>query len=730
MNRLDFKRKLTAILSADVAGYSRLMGEDEEGTVRTLNKYKKIIFRLIVESNGRLVDSPGDNVLAEFPSVVDAVRCAVQVQKDLKEQNDELLLKRKMEFRIGINIGDVIQDGERIYGDGVNVAARIESLADPGGICISRTAYDQVKNKIPVEYEYMGEYEVKNIKEPVRVYKALTESMAEEAIQELKPGNNLSLKAIPPIKKFRKISTTILTATILIILGLFYWKFYPNQLIKMEQDSITPEQSATISDLKELTKTIAVLPFENLSSDSEQEYFSDGLTEELINKLTQVKDLQVTARTSSFYFKGKNEDMRTIGEKLGVTYLLEGSVRKSGDQLRITAQLIKATDGYHLFSETYDRELKDIFTIQDEIAKAVTTALSITLGVGEFSRPGMTRSIEAYDEFLRAKANFDKYTPESILAAIEQFKKTLNIDPDFGFGWYNLSRAYLAGSLNVPPGETDDFKEKRVEAVKQARAIAPEMPELLVEKAWEYEDSGNLLEAERIYRKILDEQVNTNTALKLAYCGMLISVRRYRDAVQYLQRVKRQDPLDARVSFWLSLALSYSKRIEEALKEIKRSLKEGLVHPGYSLIEFLVALETNDRSGAAAIINANYSLEGDNPNTTMLELAKILLIEDKEAALSKLRDLSKRPDVPPNTRMDIAHVASALGDPKLGFETFMESEAVNVKQAIWYPIHRGIWQLPSFKTWIRNKGIYDYWRKSGNWGDNCKPVGEDDFVCE
>ena len=315
MTTEDFKRKLTAILSADVVGYSRLMGDDEEATVRTLKKYKQIIFDLIERHNGRLVDSPGDNVLAEFVSVVDAVRCSVQIQEDLKENNEGLPPNRKMEFRIGINVGDVIQDGDRIYGDGVNVAARIESLADPGGICLSRTAYDQVRKKLKHEYEYLGEYEVKNIDEPVRIYRI-----------QMEPETN----------------TTI----------------------------VKEKKASALSD----KPSIVVLPFVNISNDPEQEYFSDGMTEEIINAIANVEGLKVISRTSSFFFKGKDVSLRTIGEELNVDNVIEGSVRKAGNKIRITAQLIKVTDDAHLWSETYDRELEDVFSIQDEISKEIGRA--------------------------------------------------------------------------------------------------------------------------------------------------------------------------------------------------------------------------------------------------------------------------------------------------------------------------------------------------------------------
>ncbi len=299
MTQKGFKRKLTAILSADVEGYSRLMGEDEDTTVQTITTYREAISTLVIDHNGRVIDSPGDNILAEFASVVDAMRCAWDVQQEIKSRNNELPEDFRMNFRIGINLGDVIEEGDRIYGDGVNIAARLEGLADGGGICISGTAYDQVKNKLPFRYEYQGEQKVKNIKEPVRIYKVLIEKDVDELILDKK----LELPDNP---------------------------------------------------------SVAVLPFKNLSGDPRQEFFSDGFTEDITTTLAKIPRMFVIARESSFTFKGKSMQIQEIGRELGVRYVLEGSIQKFGDQIRITAQLIDAKNGHHLWAEKYDRELKDI----------------------------------------------------------------------------------------------------------------------------------------------------------------------------------------------------------------------------------------------------------------------------------------------------------------------------------------------------------------------------------
>ena len=357
MSTERYKRRLTAIFSADVVGYSRLMAEDEAATVGTITDYRAVMTDLIEQHRGRIVDSPGDNVLAEFASVVDATQCAVAVQKEIQSRNAELPEARRMLFRIGINLGDVIEEGERIYGDGVNIAARLEALADPGGICISRTAFDHIESKLPLGYEYIGEQQVKNISKPVIAYKVLMDPRV------ITSGQIVGKRVMPPWSK--KSAMTVGAAIIIILMTLGIWRFYlGGRLTK-------PATGGKAS--------IVVLPFKNLSDDPEQETFSDGITEELIGALAKVRDLRVISRTSAFFYKGKDVDLRTVGEKLNVDNVLEGSVRKSGNRLRITAQLINVADDTHLWSETYDREMKDVFDVQEDISKAVVKALKMEL---------------------------------------------------------------------------------------------------------------------------------------------------------------------------------------------------------------------------------------------------------------------------------------------------------------------------------------------------------------
>jgi TolB-like protein/class 3 adenylate cyclase/cytoskeletal protein CcmA (bactofilin family) len=357
MNTETYRRRLTAILSADVVGYSILMGEDEAATVRTITIYRNIIRDLIEQHRGRTVDSQGDNILAEFASVVDAAQCAVAVQKEIQSRNTELPEDRRMQFRIGINLGDVIEEGERIYGDGVNIAARLEALADPGGICISKTAFDHIETKLPLGYEYIGEQFVKNITRPVTAYKVIMDPRV------IGTGIKKQKRTMPPWSKKSAIAAGIVIIIIFMAVGT--WRFYlGGRLTK-------PAMGGKAS--------IAVLPFTNLSNDPELEHFSDGITEELISTLAKVEGLKVISRTSVFSYKGKDMNLRTVGEKLKVNNVLEGSVRKFGTKLRIAVQLIKVADDTHLWSETYDREMKEGFDIQDEISKAAVKKVKMEL---------------------------------------------------------------------------------------------------------------------------------------------------------------------------------------------------------------------------------------------------------------------------------------------------------------------------------------------------------------
>ena len=416
-------RRLAAILSADVEGYSRLMGEDEPATVRAITEYREVIASAVSGRGGRVVDAPGDNVLAEFASVVDAVQCAVEIQRELRSRNAALPVTRRMQFRIGINLGDVIVEGERLYGDGVNIAARLESLAEGGGICLSGAAYDQVEGKLPLAYEALGEHTVKNIARPVRVYRV-----------RLEPGPPPGPPSRKPRPDRRAVMRVVQVVAILTLLGAVGWAGW--------RWLGTPESlGLPLPD----RPSVAVLPFTNLSQDPAQEYFSDGVTEDLITGLSKVSGLFVIARNSTFTYKGKAVKVREVGRDLGVRYVLEGGVQRAGDRVRITAQLVDAATGYHVWAERYDREVGDIFALQDDVTQQIVEALAVKLTEAEKVRLGRvpTAVPEAYDLVLRGNEQRKRTTREGNAQARRLFAQALELDPEYAAAYAGLSWTHL-----------------------------------------------------------------------------------------------------------------------------------------------------------------------------------------------------------------------------------------------------------------------------------------------
>ena len=409
----DVSRKLVAVFAADVEGYSRLMGADEVGTLKGLTERRAILDRFIGEHRGRIANTAGDSVLAEFGSAVDAVQCAVDAQTALAEANSSLAPDRRINFRIGVHIGDVMVRAGDLFGDGVNIAARLQTLAKPGGVCISGATYDQVRKVLPMTFVDLGVQQVKNIQEPIRAYQVGAPSETREAA----PARVAEAESPPPM----------------------------------------PDKPS-----------IAVLPFENMTGDPEQEYFADGMVEEIITALSRFKWLFVIARNSSFTFKGKAVDIKEVGRRLGVRYVLEGSVRKASGKVRITGQLIDAVTGAHIWADRFERDLTDIFALQDEVTVAVVSAIQPKLLQTEIAMATRRRpeNLTAYDFYLRAMQQFYLTTREGLAEAIRLAHRALELDPRFGFV------AALAGVCHMrqrPLGYAIDPQFDRKEAVRLLR---------------------------------------------------------------------------------------------------------------------------------------------------------------------------------------------------------------------------------------------------------------------
>ena len=534
------QRKLTAILSADVQGYSRLMGDDDESTVNTITAYRKIIAGLIQKHQGRVVDTPGDNILAEFSGALNAVNSAIEIQQKLETENGKLPANRRMDFRIGINLGDVLHKEERIYGDGVNVAARIESLADPGGVCISRGVFDQVKKKVRQGFEYMGEHTVKNISEPVRIYRILFQSEFEGTVIEESANRKAKLQK----------SYAISIVAILICSGVLLWFFYYRS-IPIEPASI--EKMAYPLPEK---PSIAVLPFENLSGDSSHEFFNDGLTEEIITILSKSPKIFVIARNSTDPYKNRSIKIQKVSEELGVRYVLEGSIRKDGNRTRITVQLIDAIKGHHLWAERYDRDVKDTFAVQEEISKKILTALEVNLTEGEQATMMAkgTSNGEAYIKVLQSAYYRRRLNAEDNAKARRLAEEAIAMDPEYAFAYTTLSRTHVV-----------DVWLRTTKSPRESFTTAMD----LADKALSIDDS--LADAYDILGNIL------------------VLKRNYDQGINHLERAIELEPNGADFQAHMGMALNLADRSQEAIQVLLKAIRLNPNPPSWYLHNLAVA---------------------------------------------------------------------------------------------------------------------------------------------
>jgi adenylate cyclase len=661
MTAQEVKRKLAAILSADVKGYSRLMGEDENGTVHTLNAYKEVMTGLIQHHRGRVVDAPGDNVLAEFGSVVDAVECAVEIQKELKTRNAELSENRRMEFRIGVNLGDVIEDGEQILGDGVNIAARLESLSEAGGICISGTAFDQIKHKLNLGYKYLGEQAVKNILEPVRVYQVLMEPEA--------AGKVLGEKKAKP-SQWPRAAVGLVIVLIIIVAAVVVLKIYTPpapqpEMASKEKITVTlpekplvtvptspapsvepaPKEKVTPPLPEKVTKptappapkvevaskdkmafplpdvpSIAVMPFVNMSEDPKQEFLSDGITENIITALAKVPRLFVISRQSTFFYKGKPVKVKQVSEELGVRYVLEGSVQRSTDRIRINAQLIDALTGRHIWAERYDRDLKDLFVLQDEITMKILTAIRVKLTEGEVSSVYSKyfkgkQGFDCYLKLMEAAKYIDRFTIEDITVARRLNEEAISMCPENPLGYAQLGQVYMQ---DVVLGNTKSPREtlgKGEELVKKALAIDDSLPiaHFLLTGFYlarrDYDDA--IAEGERAVA--LDPG---GSGAYFQFGSALLFACRPEEAIPMFQKAIRLNPNAEAYNFaFFGQALRMTGRFGEAISPFKKALQRSpdfiMAHLGLATTYSMMGREKEARAEAEEVlrINPKFSLD-------------------------------------------------------------------------------------------------------------------------
>ncbi len=607
MTAQEVKRKLAAILSADVKGYSRLMGEDEEATVRTLNSYKEVMTSLIQQHHGRVVDAPGDNVLAEFASVVDAVECAVGIQKKLKTRNAELPENRRMEFRIGVNLGDVIEDGEQILGDGVNIAARLESLSDAGGICISGTAFDQVRNKLALGYEYLGEQTVKNIALPVRMYKILMEP--EEA------GKVIGEKKVKP-RQWQKTALMVVAILIVVAAAFVIWRLYLHPAPPPVEVASKEKMAFPLPD----KPSIAVLPFTNMSEDPKQEFLADGITEEIITALSKVPNLFVIARNSTFTYKGKAVKVKQVSEELGVRYVLEGSVQRSANRIRITAQLIDALTGHHLWAERYERDLKDIFALQDEITLKILTAIQMKLtgedqsSIAEKHFRGK-QSLDCWLKIMEGLKYTDRFNISDNNLSRRLAEEAIAMCPEVPAAYYLMGGVHMIDYFLRSTKSPQESIEKALEMTQKALALdesygqAHGLLSHIYTAKREYEKA--IAEAERaVALNPGDSTVIAYYATSLGYAG------RSEQAIPLFQKAIRLNPFGP---IWVHQnfgnALQMTERFEEAVSAYKKVIQRA---PNYIWGHMMLAAtyskmgrEKEAREEAAEVlrINPKFSLD-------------------------------------------------------------------------------------------------------------------------
>ncbi len=549
------ERKLAAILAADVVGYSRLMGADEEATLEMLNAYREVVDGLIADHRGRIFGSAGDSVIAEFASPVEATRCAVAVQRGIEGRNAGVPEDRRMRFRIGINLGDIMVEGDNLLGDGVNIAARLEALAEPGGVCISGAVFDLVKNSLEHGFEDLGERHVKNIAQPVRVYRVRIEPSADtETAPEL---------ALPD------------------------------------------------------KPSIVVLPFENMSADPEQAYFSDGISEDIITDLSKISGLFVIARNSAFTYKGRAVKVQDVSRELGVRHVLEGSVRKAGNRVRITAQLIDGATGGHVWAERYDRDLTDIFAVQDEVTQKIVSALAVKLTRDEKKRIASkgTDNLEAHDYFLRGREQALRQTKDANAQARGMLARAIELDPRFVPAISFLAFAHVENYINRWSDSPDESLKLADELARRATALDDAEPmahfALGSVHLWVKQHDQAIAEAETAIA------LDPNFAMGHILLGLISNYAGEPEAaLEALNKSMRLDPHYPAICFhFLAHAYFYLGRYDDAIAALKRRL---IRQPESDISRVLLAaayghLGRNEEARAewaeALRVNPEYSLK-------------------------------------------------------------------------------------------------------------------------
>lgn len=588
------RRRLAAIVAADVAGYSRLMGVDEEGTIAALRGHRKAVIEPKLEQfHGRIANTAGDSFLIEFPSAVDALRCAIDIQEGIAARNADIPEDRQLILRIGINVGDIVANGDDLLGDGVNVAARLEGLADPGGICLSRSARDQVRDRLDIALDDLGEVEVKNIARPVRVFRVTGVGAAAS------PSTSSGKSGPKKSKANYAVAGALLVA---VAAAGIWWS-------QQDRAAATKTTAATDAAATPAVRvpSIAVLPFSNLSGDAGQAYFADGISEDITTDLSKVAGLYVTSRSATLRYRAAEQDPKVVASALGVGHLLTGSVRRAGEKLRITATLIDAKTGGQLWAERFDRDTRDIFAIQDEIAGRVVRQLSETLRGISLNRVERTYTpnVEAYDLYMKGRAERIPPTPPNLKSALAKFEKAIEIDPNFagGYAGASFAKALIHAAWGGDTGPADAQLDKALELGKKAVEIDPDFGPAWGSLAEAYFRKGRHEEALEAVRKAI-AAAPSDSLMRARYGRFLGYVRRSAEGIEQVREAMRMSPDSLPLLYFLAVnyrtAGEFDKAIESLRAHRKRLGGRILPAPTCQLIAALIQAGRADEARAEA----------------------------------------------------------------------------------------------------------------------------------
>ncbi len=680
------QRKLAAIMFTDMVGYSALAQRDDKLALELLEEHRQLLRGIFARFNGTEIKTIGDGFLIEFHSALEAAQCGIEIQRTLAKRNHDVTAERRIELRIGIHIGDVVHRAGDVYGDGVNIASRIEALAGAGGICVSMDVERQIRNALEARFEKLASTELKNISVPMDLFRIVLPWEQRSAVV-----TKSEARSRPSGRKFATVGSALL---LLLIIGIGWW-----WTTQSRRASPSPAAPSAVHSADQ--KSIAVLPFVDMSQAKDQEYFCDGISEEILDALAKVDGLRVVARTSSFSFKGKNADVGEVANKLNVENVLEGSLRREGNRIRITAQLINARDGFHLWSDTYERELKDVFAVQDEITRSIVDALKIKLAVAPPARP--RQNTEAYDLYLQGLYLSNKSDEESFRKSLNLFQRALDKDPNLARAWTGIAKDW---------GWLADAYVKPLEAypkVKEAASKALALDERDAEARSYLGDSIRILD-----RNFSRDEAELKRALEIdpnsADAHLLMSFLKsaqgqLEEAVQEIEEAERLDPLSPPICFVAVLWYRSADRIEDAIHAGQRSVQ---LDPNYVYFDPPLAdayREKGDFNQAVALYEkAQAATHFPSPGLG-ITYAKMGRREDARRILDQLIEKSRQQYVAADS---IAAVYVALGEKDEALrwlERAFEEHSGSFYSYMFRPEFRPLRSDPRFSDLLRQIGI-------------------------